>query len=43
MNELNVPDVHLLAKLEQNSQQKITESFVDAHVGLDQLSKRLDE
>ena len=38
-----MPDVNLLAKLEQNLQQKITESSVDAHVGIDQLSKRLDE
>ena len=30
MNELNVPDVNLLAKLEQNLQQKITESNIDA-------------
>ena len=28
--------------LEQNLQQKLTESSVDANVGLDQLSKRLD-
>ena len=43
MNELNVPDVNVLGKLEQTLQHKITESSVDAHVGLDQLSKRLDE
>ena len=43
MNEMNVPDVTVLANLEQNLQKKITESSVDAHVGLDQLSKRLDE
>ena len=38
-----MPDVTVLANLEQNLQRKITESSVDAHVGLDQLSKRLDE
>ena len=44
MEEMNVPDVTVLANLEQNLQKKITESSVDAHVGLDQLlSKRLDE
>ena len=43
MNELNVPDVTVLANLEQNLQRKITESSVDTNVGLDQLSKRLDE
>ena len=43
MEGMNVPDVNVLAKLEQNLQQKITENSVDAHVGLDQLSKRLDE
>ena len=43
MDEMNVPDVTVLANLEQNLQKKITESSVDAHVGLDQLSKRLDE
>ena len=43
MEEMNVPNVNVLANLEQNLQKKITESFVDAHVGLDQLSKRLDE
>ena len=32
---MNVPDANLLAKLEQNLQQKCTESSVDAHVGLD--------
>ena len=43
MNEMNVPDVTVLANLEQNLQRKITENSVDANVGLDQLSKRLDE
>ena len=43
MNEINVPDITVLANLEQNLQEKITESSVDANVGLDQLSKRLDE
>ena len=43
MNELNVPDVTVLANLEQNLQRKITESSVDANVGLDKLSKRLEE
>ena len=43
MNELHVPDVALLVKLEQNLQQKITESTNDVHVGLEQLSKRLEE
>ena len=43
MNELNVPDVSLLVKLEQNLQQKIAESSSDAHVGIEQVSKRLEE
>ena len=43
MNELNVPDVALLVKLEQYLQQKITESTSDAHMGLEQLSKRLEK
>ena len=43
MKEMNVPDVIVLANLEQNLQRKITESSVDANVSLDQLSKRLDE
>ena len=43
MEEMNVPDVRVLANLDQNLQKKITESSVDAHVGLDQLSKRLDK
>ena len=43
MNELNVPDVTVLANLEQNVQRKITESFVDANVGLNPLPKRLYE
>ena len=43
MNELNVPDVALLVKLEQNLQQKIAESSSDAHVGIEQVSKRLEE
>ena len=43
MEGMNVPDVNVLANLEQNLQKKITESFVDTHVGLDQLTKRLDE
>ena len=43
MEGMNVPDVIVLANLEQNLQRKITESSIDANVGLDQLSKRLDE
>ena len=43
MEGMNVPDMNVLATLEQNLQKKITESSVDAHVGLDQLSKRLEE
>ena len=43
MNELNVPDVALLVKLEQNLQQKIAKSSSDAHVGIEQVSKRLEE
>ena len=43
MEGMNVPDMNVLANLEQNLQKKITESSVDANVGLDQLSKRLDE
>ena len=43
MEGMNVPDMNVLATLEQNLRKKITESSVDAHVGLDQLSKRLEE
>lgn len=43
MNELNVPDVTILAKMEQSLQQQIAESTNDAHGGLEQLSKRLEE
>ena len=43
MNEMNVPDINVLANLEQNLQRATTESSVDENVGLDQLSKRLDE
>ena len=43
MNELNILDVAVLAKLEYSLQQKTTESSIDAHVGIDQLLRRLDE
>ena len=42
MNKLNIPDVTILAKLEQSLQQKIAKINNDAQVGIDQLSKRLD-
>lgn len=42
MNELNSPDVTLLAKLEQNLNQKTAKSTSDAHVGIEQVSKSLD-
>ena len=43
MNELNVPNGTVLADMGQSLQRKIAESTSDAHVGLEQLSKKLDE
>ena len=35
MNELNIPDVTLLATIEQSLQQKIIESMSDSYVGIE--------
>ena len=43
MNELKIPDVNLLAKMEQNLQQQIGENTVDASVGMEKLTKRVEE
>ena len=43
MNELKTPDVNLLAKMEQNLQQQIAENTVDASVGMEKLTKRVEE
>ena len=43
MNELKIPDVNLLARMEQNLQQQIAEKTVDASVGMEKLTKRVEE
>ena len=43
MNELSILAAALLVKLEQNLQQKIAECSSDAHAGIEQVSKRLEE
>ena len=43
MNELQIPDVNLLAKMEQNLQQQISEKTVDTSIGMEKLTERLEE
>ena len=42
MNELQIPHVNLLAKMEQNLQQQISEKTLDTSIGMEKRTERLE-